>query len=231
MLNPANDIISASVEDYLKAIYTQTRSGQPTSTLALAQTLQIRSASVTSMLQKLAQAHPDWVIYRKHYGISLTPAGERIALRIIRRHRLIEQFLYEILGYPLEKIHEEADELEHAVSPYFIERLAHLLQHPAFDPHGDPIPDNNLILNDPRSLISLSELQDGESGIVRHITDQNAELLIFLYSAGICLGTELAVNKTNPIDGTRYVTLSETLETQVLGRSISDHIQVEKIQD
>jgi DtxR family Mn-dependent transcriptional regulator len=94
MLNPANEGFSASVQDYLKDIYTQTRTGQPTSTVSLAEALEVRSASVTNMLPKLSENHPELVAYRKHYGVTLTSEGEKAPLQIIPRHRLIEQFLF-----------------------------------------------------------------------------------------------------------------------------------------
>lgn len=227
MPRPTNKSISASEQNYLKTIYNQTRTGQPTSTLALAEALEIRPASVTNMLQKLAKAYPELVTYRKHYGISLTPEGEREALRVIRHHRLIEQFLYQILDYPLDKIHPEAERLEHAVSPYFIDRLAQLLQEPVFDPHGHPIPDSNLVMEDSRQLVCLSTLNTGEKGIVRQITDQNPELLTFLHSIGLYPGKELEVLKVNPIDGTQQIILSNARETHVLGKLISTIVQVE----
>jgi len=227
MLNPVEDGLSRSVQDYLKVIYVQTRAGKPTSTLALAEALDIRSASVTNMLQKLAETHANLVMYRKHYGVTLTPEGEKVALQIIRRHRLLEQFLYQVLEYPLEKIHAEAEVLEHAISPFFAERLAQLLHDPAFDPHGDPIPDRDLKLSDPRALTLLAELRPGAGGIVRLITDQTHELLMYLKSCGIYPGAELKIAQWNPIDGTQQVEIGATGQTQVLGRAICESIQVE----
>ena len=227
MLNLADDALSHSVQDYLKMIYVQTRDDQPTSTVALAEALDIRSASVTNMLQKLADTQPNLVVYRKHRGVSLTPEGEKAALQIIRRHRLLEQFLYQMLDYPLEKIHAEAEELEHAISPYFAERIAQLLHDPAFDPHGDPIPDRDLNVSDPRSLTLLSDLRPGEQGVVRLITNQNPELLIYLKAIGICPGTVLKVIQLNPIDGTQQIEILESAQTQVLGKTTGAFIQVE----
>lgn len=231
MLNLANEGLSASVQDYLKAIYTQTRTGQPTSTVALAEALDVRSASVTNMLQKLAENHPELVAYRKHYGVALTPEGEKAALQVIRRHRLIEQFLYQVLEYPLDKIHQEAEELEHVVSPYFVDRIAQLLHNPAYDPHGDPIPDSNLMIEDSRTLVLLSDLQPGERGTIRQITDQNSDLLVFLRSIGVCPGVGIKVVQVNPIDGTQQVILDGSHQTQVLGKKIGANIQIEARRD
>ncbi len=221
------DEITSAEQTYLKAIYMQTRTGQPTSTVALAEELNIRPASVTHMMQKLAENYPKLVSYRKHHGISLTAAGEKAALLIIRRHRLIEQFLYQILEYPLEAIHQEADILEHAVSPYFIDRIARLLQEPSYDPHGHPIPNENLILDTSRLLVLLSDLQPGDKGTVRQITDQNSVFLAYLQSIGLCPGTLLEVRQVNPVDSARQVFLNRTNQTHVLGKTMSDNIQVE----
>ena len=164
MFSPKENILSHAVQDYLKTIYIQTRGGQPTSMVALAEALDVRPASVTNMIQKLAETQPHLVNYLKHHGVTLTGEGERVALEIIRRHRLLEQFLFQMLEYPLEKIHAEAEELEHAISPYFEERIARILNDPAFDPHGDPIPDRELNITDRRKLAALSRLQPGRNG-------------------------------------------------------------------
>jgi DtxR family Mn-dependent transcriptional regulator len=227
MINLADDVLSHSVQDYLKVIYVQTRGGQPTSTVALAAALDIRPASVTNMLQKLADTQPHLVVYRKHHGVTLTPEGEKAALQIIRRHRLLEQFLYQMLEYPLEKIHAEAEELEHAISPFFAERIAQLLHDPAFDPHGDPIPDRDLNLTDARALVRLSDLRPGESGVVRLITNQNPELLIYLQTIGVSPGTQLQMTQVNPMDGTQQVLILENGQTQVFGKATGESIHVE----
>jgi DtxR family Mn-dependent transcriptional regulator len=227
MLIRADDPLSHSVQDYLKMIYVQTRAGQPTSTVALAEALDIRPASVTNMLQKLAETQPSLITYRKHHGVGLTPEGEKAALQIIRRHRLLEQFLYQMLEYPLERIHAEAEELEHVISPFFTERIAQLLHDPAFDPHGDPIPDRDLNLADLRVLSLLADLRPGQGGIVRQITNQNPELLEYLRSVGVSPGSGLKVVQLNLFDGTQQVEILGTGQTQVFGQAIAANIQVE----
>jgi DtxR family transcriptional regulator, Mn-dependent transcriptional regulator len=231
MQNRVDDGLSYSVQNYLKIIFLQTRNGRPTSTVALAAALEVKSASVTNMLQKLAETHPKLILYRKHHGVSLTPEGEKAALQIIRRHRLLEQFLYQTLEYPMEKIHAEAEELEHAISPFFVERLAQFLQDPEFDPHGDPIPDRDLNLNDSRTLTLLSNLRPGDSGVVRLITDHNPDLLMYLNTIGIFPGAKLKVIQANPIDGTQQVEILEPDQKQVLGKTIGESIQVEVERD
>jgi len=227
MLNDHDNDFSHSIQNYLKIIYEQTRNGEPATTLGLATALNIRSPSVTNMLQKLAKNYPDLVIYRRHYGILLTTEGEKKALQIIRRHRLIEEFLFRVLNYPLEKIHPEAEELEHAVSSFFVERIANLLKDPSFDPHGHPIPDRDLKMAETRNLRLLSELKPGQSGVTRLISDQEPELLVFLEEIRLLPGKRIKIVQLNPIDGTQQVEVIETRQKYVLGHNISGRIHVE----
>lgn len=229
MVNLTEEILSSSIQDYLKTIYLLTRDGQPTSTVALADALDIRPASVTNMLQRLVETQPELINYQKYQGVTLTPEGEKTALQIIRNHRLIEQFLYQVLEYPLEKLHPEAEKLEHVVSPYFIEQIVRLMGDPAFDPHGHPIPDLDLNLNDPRNLMLLSDLQPGQKGIIRQISNQNPEVLKYLYTIGFQPSSVISVIQLNPIDGTQQITTCENDETHVLGEMISTSIYIEVI--
>ena len=137
---------SQSVEDYLKAVYELTREAERASTNGLAEYLDVAAASVTGMLQKLAESEPPLLEYRKHRGVQLTKEGEKVALETIRHHRLLELFLHEILGYDWDEVHEEADRLEHFISERFEERIAAALGNPQHDPHGDPIPGADLSL-------------------------------------------------------------------------------------
>ena len=163
MVSQREDPYSRSVQDYLKVIYSHTRENNSVSTVGLAVALDVKPASVTNMLQKIDEFQPRLVNYQKHRGVSLTANGEKEALRIIRRHRLIEQFLFEVLGYSWDKVHSEAEELEHVISPYFEDRLAIFLGEPAFDPHGEPIPNRDLEVE--RDEIDHSPLAgDGRSG-------------------------------------------------------------------
>ncbi|MBN2677557.1 MAG: metal-dependent transcriptional regulator [Anaerolineaceae bacterium] len=221
--------LSHSVQDYLKIIYMQTQNGQYTSTVAIATAFGIRSASVTNMLQRLAETQPTLVVYRKHHGVKLTPEGEKEALQIIRRHRLLEQFLYQVLEYPLGDIHDEAERLEHVISPFFVERINTLMKSPAFDPHGHPIPDRDLNLNDSRKLALLSELQLGQKGLVRLITDRYTDFLVYLTTIGINTGTELKIVQTNSYDGTQQVEIVGTGQLQVFSKAISESIHVELV--
>ena len=132
---------SESVDDYLKAIFALAGAeGRRVGSTALAERLKVAPASITNMLQKLAAAPSPLVEYERHHGVLLSPAGRRRALEVLRHHRLIETFLYELLDYPIEEVHAEAERLEHFISERFEERIAAKLGHPRFDPHGHCIP-------------------------------------------------------------------------------------------
>jgi DtxR family Mn-dependent transcriptional regulator len=214
--------LSQSEQNYLKTIYTHTREGQPVSTLALAEAMQVKPASVTHMLQKLDQTQPRLLDYQKRRGASLTSEGERAALKIIRRHRLLEQFLYEILGYSWDKVHAEAEELEHAISAYFEDRLAVLLHEPGFDPHGEPIPNRDLELAKDEALVPLSHGLPGQVGMVRQVNSKPPELLAYLSELGIHPGVEVRVLKRNPLDGTLEVSIGP--DRHFFGPAISEAV-------
>ncbi|MDJ0757115.1 MAG: metal-dependent transcriptional regulator [Ardenticatenaceae bacterium] len=165
-----------SSEDYLKAIYLlgQSKPSGRILTKEIADKLRIRPASVTGMLNRLAEA--GFVDYRKRQGVYLTDAGEKIALTMIRRHRLIETFLYEKLGYTWEEVHEEAERLEHAVTAAFCERLEEILGFPQTDPHGDPIP-TAALERPPVNNTPLSACLVGDRGVIDRVADGDPDLL------------------------------------------------------
>jgi DtxR family transcriptional regulator, Mn-dependent transcriptional regulator len=222
----AEDKLSESIQDYIKAIYDLSLSGEPTSTNQLAERLNVAPASVTGMLKRLASMEPPLVVYHKHHGVQLTEEGRRASLQVIRQHRLIELFLVNILGYSWDEIHDEAERLEHAVSPLFGERLARLLGEPDFDPHGDPIPNRDLHLPEMQTT-PLSEVQPGRHVRVRRVATSNPELLRYLADLGIQPGTELEVLLQVPFDRTVHIRLHDSTSQRVLGSEISMLLQVE----
>src|SRR5262245_46243140 len=133
-----NESLTRSVEDYLKAIYRLSLAGQPASTSQIASLLELSAPSVSGMVKRLAEQ--GLLEYLPYKGVQLTDEGRRVALRMVRRHRMIETYLVEFLGYSWDTVHEEAERLEHAVTDTLVERMAAALGHPAVDPHGDPIP-------------------------------------------------------------------------------------------
>lgn len=187
-----------SVDNYLKAILALSGPEErAVASTALAQRLGIAPASVTNMLQKLAADARPYVEYEKHRGVRLAPEGKRRALEIVRHHRLIETFLYEVLDYPIEEVHEEAERLEHFISERFEERIAAKLGHPKFDPHGHCIPamDGRM----PRvTSIPLSGLERDGRFVVDSVSDQDAGLLRRLQASGIAPGVRVQVVRRPP---------------------------------
>ena len=162
--------LTHAIEDYLKAIYKLQRIHKKATTNLLAERLDIKPASVTGMIKKLAATDPPLVEYQRHRGVQLTPDGEKIALEILRHHRLLELYLHQILGFSWDKVHEEADRLEHVISEEFEERIAAVLGDPQHDPHGDPIPTQELSLP-PSSSLPLSRLQPGDRAKIQRVRE------------------------------------------------------------
>jgi DtxR family Mn-dependent transcriptional regulator len=176
--------LSQASQDYLKAIYRLSQRHGRATTTQLAQWLDVTPATVTSMLQKMAQAAPPLVVYQKHQGATLTPDGESAALTMVRHHRLLELFLHEKLGYTWDEVHEEAEQLEHAVSPALMQRIDDLLGGPCHDPHGHPIPDEALQLA-PSTAVPLPTLQPGATAVIHRVRDEDVGLLRELAELGI----------------------------------------------
>src|SRR5580698_9908148 len=192
---------SEAVHDYPNAIFQL--SGPPerqVSSTEIAVHLTITAASVTNMLQKLAAQMPPLVAYEKHHGVKLAKAGKKRALEIIRHHRLIETFLHEVLDYPWDEVHQEAERLEHFISERFEERIAAKLGHSEFDPHGHAIPamDGSLPTQEPQAL---SLLRPGQSAKVSSVSDKDPEMLRYLASQGIRPGVRLTLSEQLPFHG------------------------------
>jgi DtxR family Mn-dependent transcriptional regulator len=183
-------MVTRAVEDYLKAIYKLQRSGSPATTNAIAESLGIRAASVTAMFQQLSeQGMAEYTPYR---GASLTEKGTEAALRVIRRHRLIELYLHQHLDVPWDRVHDEAERLEHAISPYLEERIDASLGRPHVDPHGAPIPTSTGAIEE-RDLIPLADLPLDTPSVIRHIPDDDPDLLRRAAALGIVPGASVTV--------------------------------------
>jgi len=194
---------SEAVEDYAKAIFTlQRRSGRPVGTSALAERLGLSPASVTAMLKRMDGM--GLVRYEPYRGVTLTPAGEAVALEVIRHHRLLESYLADALGMPWDRVHDEAEVLEHYISEELEERIASALGDPSRDPHGDPIPDRELELAAERGT-PLVELQPGDSATFSRVSDSDPEMLRYLAERGIRPGTVLTVTERQPFGGPMFV--------------------------
>lgn len=188
-----------AIEDYLKTIYMLAEDESPVSTSRIAAARNVKPASVTGMLQRLEQLQ--LVNYEKHYGVTLTETGDKIALEVIRHHRLIELYLIEALGFSWDEVHEQADILEHVISEKLEERIAAALGYPTLDPHGDPIPnkEGEIVQANLRPLTSLTPKQVARVG--RILQDDNSEQLRYLADLGLTPGAEIELIAAEPIDG------------------------------
>jgi DtxR family Mn-dependent transcriptional regulator len=207
------------MEDYLKAIYTLQRQGDVTTSLLGERLGGIKPGSVTGMVKKLAQLN--LVEYMPYQGVRLTPAGERIALEVIRHHRLLELYLVEALGYSWDEVHEEAEALEHYISQKFAARIAAHLGQPTVDPHGDPIPTSEGTLPDSVE-VCLTSLAVGATAQITRVCDQSAERLRYLAELGLVPGVVIQVVGIAPFDGPISVCFGETVQVldQRLARTI-----------
>lgn len=221
-----NETNTPSIQDYLKHIYNLTSTGSAATTTELAGLLGVAPASVTGMLQRLAKANPPLVYYRKHQGVTLTPAGERAALEVIRHHRLIETYLVRALGYSWDEVHEEACRLEHVISEDFEARIAEALGHPVRDPHGDPIPLADLSM--PRDTTRpLASLKTAEVATVKRVANRDPALLRYLSEIGIVPDVHLTVLHRSEFDGNLTLHIDGQDLPIVLGTIITSQIFVE----
>ena len=175
------------------------------------------------MIKKLAER--SLVLYRPYYGVTLSSLGRQKALEIIRRHRLIEQFLVQILDVPWDQVHDEAEKLEHVLSEDLLNRIDALLQSPQTDPHGAPIPNKEGVLPR-RDLLPLTELQPEESAIIAEVSDHNSELLQYLGKLGIYPGTKINLISKQPFSGPLTIELSG--KEVILGFAAASFIFIEK---
>jgi DtxR family Mn-dependent transcriptional regulator len=221
---------SRSIEDYIKAIYELRGADARVSSTALAAKLSVTPASVTGMVKRIAAERPDLVDYTPHHGVVLTADGEAIALRIVRRHRLVELFLCTALGYSWDEVHEEAERLEHVISSKLEERIAGYLGHPAVDPHGDPIPTSEGTVDKPGHR-ALSSLEEGRQGRIRRVASSDDKLLQYLSDLGLVLGARLSVREKAPFGGPVHLDLHEAagVVTRVIGRNVAEQIFVEPV--
>jgi DtxR family Mn-dependent transcriptional regulator len=195
---PEPHSLSGPVEDYLKAIYDLELVGAPASTNDIADRLAISPASVSGMVRRLADQ--GLITHEPYRGVRLTSEGRRAALRTLRRHRILECYLTEVLGYPWDRVHEEAERLEHAASEELVERMATALGDPAQDPHGAPIPTRDGRV-DEASLRTLADAAVGERVLVRRVDDKEAERLRYLAELGIMPGALVRILDRAPFDG------------------------------
>jgi DtxR family Mn-dependent transcriptional regulator len=211
------------MEDYLKAIYKlrEENKQEAVSTSALADDMKVAPASVTNMCKKLADLN--LLTYEPYQGVKFTPAGEKLALEVVRHHRLIELYLAEALGVPWDQVHEEAEKLEHVISEDLEERMAAVLGDPQFDPHGAPIPSKAGVVVQPESD-RLVDMSTGDKLIVVEVDDDNPELLRHLGEKGLYPGTNIQLLDVAPFEGP--LTLKINTEEQSLSYQVAKTILV-----
>jgi DtxR family Mn-dependent transcriptional regulator len=214
-----------SNEDYLKEIFELTSRGDRATTNRLAERLGVTPASVTGMVQKLAETDPPLLEYRKHRGVVLTDQGRKVALQTIRHHRLIEMFLHQILGFPWDEVHDEADRLEHVISEKMEERIAQVLGDPTHDPHGDPIPTRELEIP-PSTNVRLSELRGGQHAVVQRVRDSDPALLRHLFELGLQPDSKLHIQEYSPFDENLTIQVEGQAGTVVLGPRVTHQVYV-----
>jgi DtxR family Mn-dependent transcriptional regulator len=220
------ELITQSIQDYLKHIYELNENGSAASTNDLANRLSIAPASVTGMLQKLANSKPPLVIYKKHQGVTLTKNGEKAALEVIRHHRLLETFLVNTLGYSWDEVHFEADKLEHVISEDFEARMATALGNPTRDPHGELIPTADLTMPADKSR-PLASLRTDETATVKRVSDDDPALLRHLREIGVVPEVIVTVKNYSKFDGNLTLQVEGQKSNIVLGTAVTSQVFVE----
>jgi DtxR family transcriptional regulator, Mn-dependent transcriptional regulator len=190
--------LSDATQDYLKEIHKLRLEGRKATTSAIAERMGVRPPSATAMVKKLAAL--GLAEHAPYRGVELTPAGEQVALEVIRHHRLLEQYLAQALGLSLDEVHIEADRLEHVLSEELEARIDRSLGFPTHDPHGDPIPDRKLKLDRSR-LKTLASLEPGDEAVVQRVPDGDEELLRYLSSLTLVPGRKVKVRRAEPFGG------------------------------
>jgi DtxR family Mn-dependent transcriptional regulator len=220
---PDSQLRSHAVQDYAKAIYVlESREGDPVSTTALAERLEVTAGSVSAMLRKLADL--GLVEHQPYRGVRLTDSGRRIALEVIRHHRLLELFLAEVLDMPWDRVHAEAEVLEHVLSSELEEIIAAKLGNPTRDPHGDPIPTREFTIDESETQ-SLADLDPGSAGVFVRVSDSDPAMLRYLGARGVTPGAALEIVDRQPFGGPVFVRFGESVHA--LGGELARAMRVE----
>jgi DtxR family Mn-dependent transcriptional regulator len=215
------DTLTRSVEDYLKAIYRLSPEGRPAATSDIARLLELSAPSVSGMVKRLSEL--GFLEHIPYKGVQLTEAGRRAALRMVRRHRLIEAYLVQFLGYSWDTVHVEAERLEHAVSDTLVERMAAALGHPVVDPHGDPIPSADGSIHE-TACTPLADVDIGETVEIRRVDESEPERLRYLALLGLVPGVVLTVLDRQPFGGP--VTVESAGERHSIGAELAQVVLV-----
>jgi len=215
---------ASTVENYLAMIYRVASDNQIPTTTIIADKLKVSRSTVTSTFKKLAKS--ELITHIPYKGVSLTPTGEKIALEIIRHHRLIELYLQNTMGVPWEKVHEEADKMEHILSEEIEDKIDILLNNPTNDPHGAPIPTKDgYVSND--SFRRLSQAKKGENLIIKRVDEEDSKKLIYLADKGLYPNTTLKVTNVEPFSGPITIEIENT--EIIVGNKIADSVFVDEM--
>lgn len=217
--SPVGEPLTASVEDYLKAIYTIGKGTGAAATNEIAQRLALAPASVSGMVRRLADQ--GLLAYERYHGVKLTETGRRAALRTLRRHRVIEAYLAHALGYPWDRVHDEAERLEHAASDELVDRMATTIGEPEVDPHGAPIPTREGSV-DETEYISLADLSIGVPGTVVRVADEDPAMLRYLAELAVVPGKRITVKSREPYGGP--ITLLVGKDEISIGPALAAHV-------
>lgn len=217
-------ILSQSAEDYLKTIYTLETDEEGASTTHIAEAMDVSSASATNMVKRLAGMK--LVDYESYKGARLTDDGTKIALEVIRHHRLLELYLMEMMGYSWDEVHEEAENLEHHISEQFEDKIAGMLNNPTHDPHGDPIPTKDGLMPE-MDEESLMDAQEQHPYVIVRVNNQNPDSLRYLEEEGLMPGVQLMVKEKVPLNDTITVIVDE--QEKILGRRLGNSVLVSPV--
>lgn len=215
-------MLGQAVEDYLKGIFKLQQEHGRVPTSAVAQRLNVSDASATNMIKRLAEL--GLARHHPYHGVELTETGVKVALEVVRHHRLIELYLKEALGYPWDQVDAEAERLEHHISEEFEERIDAALGYPTVDPHGDPIPTKDGLVAE-GSLPRLTDLAPGQQGIIRRVSDRDPEMLRYMAGLGLYPGVGVFLRERAPFNGPLFVRIGD--REHVLGHELATAIGVE----
>ena len=218
--------LTQTVEDYLKTIFELTVQDQRASTNQIAEALGVTAASVTGMVKKLSETQPPLLEYQKHHGVVLTVEGKQVALKILRLHRLLEMYLHQVLGYDWDKVHGEADRLEHVISEDFEMRIDQALGHPSHDPHGDPIPAQDLSMPESPRL-QLFQAEAGQKAVIHRVGSEDPDLLRYLSSLALTPQARIEILEHLPFDENMRIQLEGSMTSLTLGPAITRQIFIE----
>src|SRR5438105_3673469 len=217
--------LAPRISDCLKVIYAMQERGQKATTSEVYEQLGVSDATITMLFKDVANA--GWVEHAPYHGVTLTPLGERKAMEVIRHHRLLELYLARQLGYSWDKVHDEADKLEHVISEEFEDKLDALLGYPTVDPHGDPIPSKDGVMS-VRKGCTLTQLPEGQTSLILRVSDQNPEKLCYLGQLGLYPETRVQVVERAPFGGPLRVLVGEMPQQveRMLGAELAEQIIV-----